>query len=191
VPDRRINPTPLTEDRRDLAGRHLPMARTLARDLARRFPRWADDFESAAGLALVEAARSYDPASGAKFGGFARSHIHGRMIDVLRRQVPMGFRHRGRRKAAPAIRTLSPGLPSPGTSPEAATDELDAFERRIAGLPRKYRDVVRPYYRDGLTEAEIAALLGLSQAGVSRRRRLALELLRAAACPWVFPEPPS
>ena len=43
-----------------------------------------DEFESAACLALVEAARSFDPTRNIRFATFARFRIRGALVDVGR-----------------------------------------------------------------------------------------------------------
>src|SRR5205807_753874 len=75
---------PLTEEQRELAAQFLPLARKLAKPLKTMFAQWKDEFESAACLALVEAARSYDPSRNIRFATFARFRIRGALMDVGR-----------------------------------------------------------------------------------------------------------
>ena len=53
--------SPLSPARQRLAARYLPLARALARPLKQSWPQARDEFESAACLALVEAAEAFDP----------------------------------------------------------------------------------------------------------------------------------
>ncbi len=68
---------PLSAVQQGLAVRYLPMARALAKPLKRTWPSESDEFESAACLALVEAAQSFDETRNVKFATFARYRIWG------------------------------------------------------------------------------------------------------------------
>ena len=54
------------------------MAKSLAKPLKKNWPVEGEEFESAALMALVEAAQSFDPARNVKFATFARYRIWGR-----------------------------------------------------------------------------------------------------------------
>src|SRR4051794_5854259 len=83
--------TPLTPTQQALAARYLPMARALAKPLKAAWPAARDEFESAACLALVEAAEAFDPSRNVKFSTFARYRIWGALRDVQRRQFLGGY----------------------------------------------------------------------------------------------------
>ena len=61
---------PLTEEQQELATRNLSLARALAGRMRYAWPGAQDEFESAALLALVEAAQAFDPTRGVKFTTF-------------------------------------------------------------------------------------------------------------------------
>jgi DNA-directed RNA polymerase specialized sigma subunit len=82
----------LTAEQQDLAATYMPMARALARPLKEAYPALRDELESAACLALVEAAESYDPARNVRFSTFARHRIWGALRDVQRNLVLRGWR---------------------------------------------------------------------------------------------------
>lgn len=65
----------LTVEQQELAKSYLPMARSLAKPLKKAWPAEKEEFESAALLALVEAAQSFDPSRNVKFATFARYRI--------------------------------------------------------------------------------------------------------------------
>ena len=67
---------PLSAGQQTLALRYLPLARKLARPFKAAWPALRDDFDSAACLALVEAASSFDPERNVKFATFA-CYLHG------------------------------------------------------------------------------------------------------------------
>ncbi|MGZ6045674.1 MAG: sigma-70 family RNA polymerase sigma factor [Isosphaeraceae bacterium] len=172
---------PLTDDQRDLAGRHWKVSRHLSRQLKAMYPAFADEFESAANLALVEAARDYDATRGCKFSTFAYRRIQGSLADVVRKS-----------RSIPGVDArLLPFRPFPircglilcyGVPPKVGTehDSEDSFEARIKPLPEKHRHVVRRHYLYGETMAVIAASVGVSVSEVTRRHRMAIQLLTPA-----------
>ncbi len=76
--DREIRP--LTEEQRELAIKYLPMARGLAQRLYPTSPAHPEELQSTAYLALVDAARTFDPTRNVGFGGFARHRIRARSV---------------------------------------------------------------------------------------------------------------
>ena len=70
----------------DLVTAHLPLVGHIVRDSLSRLPAHInrDDLVSAGTLALVLAARSFDPARGVPFGRFAAIRIRGAITDELR-----------------------------------------------------------------------------------------------------------
>jgi hypothetical protein len=83
---------PLTPAQQALARKYIPLARKLARPLAAWWPNDGDEYRSAALLALVEAAQSFDPSRNVKFATFARFRIWGALRDTQRRLIASGFR---------------------------------------------------------------------------------------------------
>ncbi len=166
-----------------MAARFLPLARALAKPLKIMFQHWRDEFESAACLALVEAARSYDPSRNIRFATFARFRIRGALVDVGRGMGLSGWE--GEREEAPDVVTLTPYNEEHGTvlvafePPRVGTefDDVDAVEQWLRKLPHKHADVCRRYYLYGKTQSEIAEVLGCSQSEVTRLHKKALELL--------------
>jgi RNA polymerase sigma factor (sigma-70 family) len=180
---RRADMKPLTEGQRELAARFLPLARSLARPLKEMFEEWRDEFESAACLALVEAARSFDPERNIQFATFARFRIRGALVDVGRVMGISGFEDDP--DDAPGVGTLTPFSEEHGNvliaaKPPAVGSELediDAVEHMLKKLPKKHAVVCRMQYLYGKTQAEIAEILGCSQAEVTRLHMKALEFL--------------
>ncbi len=112
---RRTRP-PLDEDQQALATRFLPLARSLASRMKDRFPAGDDELQSAAFLALVEAAQHFDPAVGVSFATYARHRIWGALCDV-RSEIIQRIR-----------------LGRPGAAVDAARLGIDIYaEGRIVG----------------------------------------------------------
>jgi RNA polymerase sigma-70 factor (sigma-E family) len=101
-------------------------------------------------------------------------------VAYLRRAVVNGARSRLRHRRV--VERFTPGLLSPGPSPEAAAVAGDD-RRRVIGalrsLPDRQREcLVLRYYLD-LTEAEIAATLGISAGSVKTHAHRGLAALAA------------
>jgi len=173
---------PLNEAQRELAAKFLPLARSLARPLKEMFALWRDEFESAACLALVEAARSFDPSRNIQFATFARFRIRGALVDVGRGMGLAGWENE---VDAPGAVSLTPYIEEHGqvlvaTNPPPVGSEfedIDAVEHLLRKLPKKHATVCRMQYLYGKTQAEIASMLGCSQAEVTRLHMKALEFL--------------
>lgn len=69
------------------------------------------------------------------------------------------------------------GEPGEPPSPDAWIERL-AVRQALVGLPSDLREIVYLRYFRGLSQSEVARILGISQPVVSRRERAALALLR-------------
>ena len=93
-----------------------------------------DDLWSAGALALIEAARRYDPAKGATFATFAEHRVRGAMLDELRSMDHLPRRLRNRTDdMAKAKRKLEEELGREATVDEIAK-ELDLDIDEVAGI---------------------------------------------------------
>jgi RNA polymerase sigma factor for flagellar operon FliA len=88
----------------ELVTTHLALVGHLAREAASRLPRHldTDDLFGAGSLALVQAAKSFDPTLGVPFARFASTRIRGAMIDQMRQRdwATRSVRSRARALAA-------------------------------------------------------------------------------------------
>jgi len=132
---------------------NLALVGHLAREVAARLPRHldTDDLAGAGALALVQAARTYDPDHGVPFARFAATRVRGAMLDHMRSRdwATRSLRSRARALAAVA-EELTGALHRAPTDAELAT---------AAGMTEsEVREV-----RDGTNRA---ALLSLDPVGV-------------------------
>lgn len=153
-------------------------------------------------LGLVQAARRYEPESGATFGAYAARRVRGQVLDALRERDPLT---RTARRAFRLARERDPELPAPvveisldayletgrdPTGSAAASDRAAGCravrDRRWAGvaaalgaLTEIERTVLVLSYARGLTLREIGSRVGLSESGVCRLRARALRRVRA------------
>lgn len=168
--------TPLTEVQRELAGRYLPFAKRIARPYQVRWPSERDEFESAAGLAMVEAARAFDAGRGVKFATFAAMRVDGMMRDVQRRlfrpKAALAGNFEGVEDAALADRSASI---------EAAQDWAEFIRAWLGRLSDRDAYICSAIYFDGTSQESVAATLRTSRSRVKARLDESLQLLRDMA----------
>jgi RNA polymerase sigma factor (sigma-70 family) len=191
---------PLTPEQKELAELYVPMAMALAWPLKRRWPQHADEFDSAAWLALVKAAGIFDPARHVKFSTFARRRIVGALKDVYRfHAVEKARIERGRLPSTgfhfdPRSEEKNPTPVRLGTRGRSCRDEPpighrmeheEAFECRIAALPPRNADVCRLIYVEDMNQHDAAARLGISQSRFCYLHRESLAILNGTWSEWV------
>jgi RNA polymerase sigma factor (sigma-70 family) len=173
----------LTKEQQDLAARYVPLARALAKRFKKAWVFESDEFESAAYLALVEAAQSYDAAKNVKFATFARKRIVGELRDVQRQLVLHGWS--SNLEEAPDLVSLLPDMEEFGQvllseDDPPVCEDLDSQERLeqlIQRLPGKHAAACREIYIAGLSQLQTGATLGMSQARICVLHRQSMEML--------------
>jgi RNA polymerase sigma factor (sigma-70 family) len=180
---RRPRRAPLTVDQQGLALQYLPMAKALAKPLKAAWPVESDEFDSAACLALVEAAQSYDASQNVKFATFARYRIWGALRDVQRSLIAAGWS--GDMDNAPVLSSLRGGMEEhglvlgsdPDRPVEETVDSLDAVEYWLRKLPKHHAAACRQIYLNDRSQAEAADAMGCSRSRLSYLHRESLEML--------------
>lgn len=178
--------SPLTPDQQKLAERYVPMAKALARPLKAAWPAEWEEFESAALLALVEAAQSFDPSRNVKFATFAHYRIWGALRDVQRALIAPGWRSRP--EHAPAVSSLTQNAEEHGRVLGAEPDPpvggefeaADFVENWLRKLPPKHAAACREIYVHGRSQSEAAERLGCSKSRLSHLHKEAIDLLNDA-----------
>lgn len=178
--------SPLSSEQQALALRYLSWARMLARPFKTSWPNHRDDFESAACLALVEAAGSFDPDRNVKFATFARHRVGGALRDVQRSLVALGWRCDP--KHAPLITSLPPDPEGKGRVLGADAfgmvgqemEAIDAVEGLLRHLPARHAHACRQVYLHGKSQHEAARALGCSQSRFSYVHRESLAMLNGS-----------
>jgi RNA polymerase sigma factor (sigma-70 family) len=179
----------VTDAERDaLCGKWLPLARGLARRWAQSRPHLHDEFESEAMLALVRAARDFDPSRGFPFAAFARKSVRLAFLNLLRRES----RHLAAGVLAvdadgeltPAVDLHPDDAPPVGHALEVR-DELEVLYRRDRESARPLSGrVLRVFERcvgGGERRGEVAAELNVSRARVNQILARCAERFRALA----------
>ena len=126
----------------ELVAQHLPLVGYHVSEMLMRVPRTVnrDDLASAGSLALVLAARAYDPTTGVPFARYAALRIRGALLDELRSMdwATRGARHRAR-ELTTTTETLAASLGRTPTRDELAT----ALGTDVAGVDQARDDAAR------------------------------------------------
>ena len=163
-----------------LASRYLPLARAMARRMAKTAPSACDELESAAYLALVEAAQSFDPSRNVDFAAYARHRIEGALRDVRRQAVqgapwPMHGRVPDGDRVGRDVETGSwvfGAWPAPPVGSEL--ENTETVQEWIKRLPKLQSEAFRHIYLEGKTHEEAAALIGCSPPTLCRLHKDAI-----------------
>lgn len=101
--------------------------------------------------------------------------------------VRIAYRHKARRARQQELSRRLTRLPQQPTPAAAAmrAEELRRLRAGVARLAAMYRDPVVLHYFEGLTTAETAELLGVSQSAVKKRLQRARRLLLGSLAPWI------
>jgi RNA polymerase sigma factor (sigma-70 family) len=173
----------LNEDQRGLATRYLPMAQSLANAFEARQRIERDELQSTAYMALVQAARTFDPYRKVNFATYARHRIRGALRDYMRYLLSEGWRGEKTRrpsfqslfrKAEEHGRVLGMTYDEPAGAQSESMESVEAWLRR---LPEPHGLACRLIYLGGKKQEEVAQLLGFSSSHVSRMHAEALSLL--------------
>ncbi|MGC8639114.1 MAG: sigma-70 family RNA polymerase sigma factor [Isosphaeraceae bacterium] len=166
-----------------MAVRYLPLAETMARQVAESVPQASDDLQSAAYMALVEAARSFDPSRGIDFAAYARHHIQGALRDVRREAIQYAACSLlGSLRDAELVHQnksgswISSATPAPPVGSEL--ENLEMVREWIRKLPRLQSLAFRHIYLEGKTQEEAAALIGCSAPTLSRLHKDAIATIQ-------------
>lgn len=179
--------TRMTEERLVEEALHLPR-REAARWRHIRFDQ--DELVGDGNLALVKAARKYDPTYGVPFPAFALRYVRGAILDAIRSRARrntladgayadvLSFHDLGGAAEGAERRTYDP--PDPRPTPEDAVECLEQL-RMLATLPTSERVALVRTAVDGESAADVARDLGVStgrvhslvHAGSRRLRRRA------------------
>ena len=183
---------PLNERQRRLAAKYLPMAKAVAMPLKVSWLTLWDEFESAACMALVEAAEAFEPSRKVHFWAFARARVLGALRDVKRRHALLGYRCDP--ENAPNVSgTLTPHREGihivPFERPVGhEVEALDEVEWWLRKLPRHHAEACREIYVHDRTQKQAAEALGCSQSRIACMHREAMAMLNGS---WKAATPPA
>jgi RNA polymerase sigma factor (sigma-70 family) len=142
-----------------------------------------EELQSIAYLALVEAARTFDPSRNVNFATYARHRIRGALRDCRRNQVPTTWRGDRRHRAMSEKfgEHAEHHGQAVGIRPErpvgAQIEATEAVEKWLNRLPQAHAAACRHIYLDGKSQDEAAALVGCSKSFLSRLHREAISIL--------------
>jgi RNA polymerase sigma factor (sigma-70 family) len=174
---------PMSAEQQRLVIHYLPMARAMARPLKATWPGDGNEFESAACMALVEAAQSFDASRNVKFATFARYRIMGALRDAQRMIITGGWKDDA--KYTTILTNCFPDVEEMGKVLGGAQDPpigsdleaIDAVEGWLRKLPPQHARAFRHMYVHGKTQGQTAELLGCSKSRISYLHKEALKML--------------
>jgi RNA polymerase sigma-B factor len=160
-------PHPSTRDR--LIEDHLPLVRSVARRFAGEEP--LDDLVQVGTIGLIKAVDRFDAERGSELAPFAAASIAGEIRHHLRDRcapvrVPRRLRAEGLRVRPVPLEAIAELAREADAT--AAADDRVAVETALRLLDARERHIVALRYFGGLSQAQIASRVGLSQAHVSR-----------------------
>jgi RNA polymerase sigma-70 factor (ECF subfamily) len=159
--------------------------RRLARKMLRRYPgvhRWeeTDDVLQRAAMRLDRALNKVKPATVLSFINLAAVAMRHELIDLARHYYgPQGMGRHHASGSGSGGSGRSPGSLDPGTDTDDPVnlEKWTEFHEKIGALPDEEREVFDLLLYQGLSQAEAAALLGVSERVVKYRwRRARLDL---------------
>ena len=163
--------------------RCLPMAHSLAKSFSMRQNLERDELRSTAYMALVEAARSFDPLRKVNFATFARHRIRGALRDYARFLLSENWR--GKESLRPSFQSLFSTVEEHGrvlgikseVPAGSAIESMESVEAWLRCLPRTHALACRLIYLGGKSQDEVAHILGFSRGYISRMHTEALSFL--------------
>lgn len=159
----------------------------LARYVARKSNNFKEldlaDLESATFFGLYKAAKAYDVATGARFSTFAVTCMQNEIRGLLRKKRLNVISYDG--QLTEDEYTLLDFLVAPEDieTNVLTNSRYETVLKVIDALPEKQRNVIRYRYIDGYTQREVASLVNVSQAQVSRLEKKALHTLELTLRP--------
>lgn len=180
------NLEPLTDEQAGMVNDPtlLRFAEKRAEYLSKRWPSAdRDDVYSVLCLAIIQAARTFDPGKGASFRTHAYLRMNGAVRDYCRRHFAAGMHSAGvrRNKVGPKVESLSTVLAEDSRSvclghyvaaPEDfVAEQAHSREQAISwlsSLSERDRNIVVGYVLDGKTMKQVGAEAGISESRVSQ-----------------------
>ena len=162
----------------ELVVAHVPFARWVAWKHRRVCPKsWGDDIEAAAFEGLVRAARSFEPDNGALFTSYSYFRMRGTILDELRHLANKSRRQGVDVTVEPLADRNGDSIgewpaewnADPAVIVEEATGARQQADGLLSVLTDHDRQLVRWYYYDQLTLAEIGARVGVTESRICQR----------------------
>jgi RNA polymerase sigma-B factor len=171
--------------RRRVIEDHLPLVRSVARRFAGA-EEPLDDLVQVGSIGLIKAVDRFDGSRGTELAPYAAAAIAGEIRHHLRdRCAPVRV---PRRLQAEGLHVRPVPLEGSGddaraSDPTAELPERVALAAALRSLPPRQRRIVHLHFFADLSQAQVAAAVGLSQVHVSRLLSEALAALRSQLAP--------
>lgn len=160
----------LTAEQQALAVRALWIAGVVAREWTSQFPRYRDDWESAANFGLIEAAAEYDPARSGNWERFFFYRVRRAVIDEARKLMRGWFRSGRTPKHQVNLGDDAAWIRDESKPHESEVEDRDSFARILGDVEPECREILIRSYVRGETVVAIGAHLGMCKSSVSARK---------------------
>lgn len=161
----------LTAEQERMLIEHLPVVRSVARQIYRRLPQHVDidDMVSAGSIGLMDACARFDPAKGVPFLSYAKLRIRGAILDSLRDLDwgPRGLRQKSRGIDV-AVRTLTARLGRMPNETEVAQEmglQIAQYHELLNQLNRLEIESLHVARNEDSSEDRLAGLPARSEEG--------------------------
>lgn len=178
---------PVLVDRAALVTAYRPLVDVEARRLAKRLPAFValDDLVSEGYVALLKAARRYDPSTGVPFGAYARRRLRGALLDALRSLDPLSRRDRaevsaGTKAWEEVSLDVAHDVPVAAAADQRAVDmAARRIDMALTALSPEDQEIVRQVWLEQEPLTAVAAAHQCSVSDLRRRLDAAMATLRA------------
>lgn len=137
-----------------------------------------EDALSEARMSFMEAIRSYDPAMGVPFAGYARAKVYGDLRTLFKQQRRSWQREISADISDKAAGTLLDCIADPRANYEDSLLNQLTLQPAFTKLSEKQRCVLTFLFVRGKTQSELANELCISQQAISKIKKTALSLLK-------------
>ncbi len=170
--------TPLTDQQSAMAAEWLPYAKKYAKQCSQNCPNLHNDFLSEFMMALIDAARNFDPDKKVKFYTYMKWHLRSARNAVLKRNKPRGYRASIRGLAEPKIVDFDHTSCSVDPVDPEAFDVVQVAQDKIKLLPEPFLSIVREFYFSGKSFVDLAEEWGKSPRLIRRLHKMAIDVMR-------------
>ena len=174
----------LTPEQQELTTKYMALARTIAKPMKLKWSQHRDELDSAAMLALVEAAQAYNPRRGVKFATFARLRILGALYDIQRylynkaysRHLPNAPREY---RYIPGDEECSELLMTSSEAPIGSElESAEEVEHWLGALSPRHAQACRELYLRAKSQGQAADAIGCVKSRVCTLHAESLDRLR-------------
>lgn len=161
---------PLSEEKRELAALAVKQASRVAKRWERLRPKYADEIQSAAHLAAIKAASTFDDTKGVPLGKWAEMWTKWEIMGFLKSSYAARFDDFESIDEEDQVDAED--------GPMYEFDEREMVQSLLSRLTRRQREICELVYKEGMTPHSAGGALGISPDHACCVHRKAIERLR-------------